>query len=142
MKLRFETINGRAYFVDSAKYVLNLRLCVSQFQFRWKKFFHLWMPDDLWYEEFPVRPHKDSRFRIDLLNLTRRFAVECHGDQHVKVSDYFHGGDQSVFYTHLSRDRLKELWCEHNKIKHISVYTTTKFDRDYFISKYPTIKWK
>jgi hypothetical protein len=100
------------------------------------------MPNDLWYEEFSVRPYLSTKYRLDLLNLTRRVAIECNGDQHVSVSDYFHSGDKSIFYEHLRRDREKELWCEKNSFIHIPVYTSTPLDMEFFKNKYPSIKWK
>ena len=142
MKLQFLTLDNKKYYtkLDNHKCLPWRR--VTNFQLRWKTFFLQWMPNDLWYEEFPVRPYLSSRYRIDLLDLSRRVAIECHGDQHVSVSNYFHSGDKSIFYEHLRRDREKELWCEKNRFYHISVYTTTPFDKEFFKNTYPSIKWK
>lgn len=142
MRLKFLTLTDKPYYVRLESYqTFRNRKNVSTFQFEWKKFFMDIFPKDFWTEEFPARPLYHHRYRLDLFNFSRKVAIECHGDQHVKVSKHFHGDDLTMFLDALTKDREKELWCEKNDITLISVYTSTPKDLEFFKKKYPSIKW-
>lgn len=141
-KQKFYTLDDKFYFIDLKKYVTRLfKKSASDFQYKWKQFFMTWLPDELWLEEFKVRPLLRLNYRLDLYCPWRRFAVECHGDQHVSVSPHFHAGSQDKFLDALIKDREKELWCEKNNIELITTYTSTPMDKDFFKQKYPKIRW-
>lgn len=141
MRLLHTTLDDKKYWVHLEKYKATRVKQVSDFQFKWKMFFMKLFPLDFWCEEFPVRPFLRRRFRADLYNYTRKFMVECHGDQHVAVSGHFHGGSQESFLDALMKDRQKELWCEKNKLELITVYTSTPMDKDFLKKRYPSIRW-
>ena len=142
MRVRFNTLDDKYYFIQLEKYEARRdRKTASDFQFSWKQFFTHSFPRDYWCEEFLIRPFLTDRFRLDLFNFSRRFAVECHGDQHVSVSKHFHGDSQEKFLNSIVRDREKELWCERNNVELITVYTSTPRSADHFKQKYPHI-WK
>lgn len=142
MNLQFHTLNDKKYWVKLERYKAQpFKKIASQFQLKWKRFFLNNFPKDFWTEEFPARPLLQHRYRLDLFNFTKRFAVECHGDQHVKVSNHFHGGSQQKFLDNLVKDREKELWCERNNIVLITVYTSTPFDINFIKEHYPQVKW-
>lgn len=143
MRLQYKTLDDKKYWITLENYTAKpFKKVASDFQLSWKKFFIRNFPKDFWAEEFLVKPVFGHNYRLDLFNFTKKFAVECHGDQHVKVSDHFHGGSQEKFFESLIKDREKELWCEHNGIELITVYTSTPFDLEFLIKKYQNIKWK
>lgn len=142
MKAKFQTVSGKIYFSHLEKYQAKKNgKSPSEFQKAWKIYFMNLFPRDFWMEEFVIRPVYHNRYRLDLFNFTKKFAVECHGDQHVKVSDHFHGGSIEAFFKALTKDREKELWCEANDITLVTVYTSTPKDLDFLVKKYPTIEW-
>ncbi len=141
MRLQFQTLDDKKYFVTLERYRATPFRKVSDYQWKWKKFFISLFPQDFWTEEFLVRPLLRHKYRLDLFNFTRKFAVEAHGDQHVTVSPHFHQGIQETFLDGLVKDREKELWCEHNNIEMITVYTSTPMSKEFFQKKYPIIQW-
>ncbi len=141
MLLEFVTLDGEKYRRVLERYRATTTKKVSHFQWKWKLFFMRIFPKDFWAEEFPVKPLSNRVYRLDLYNFTRKFAVECHGDQHVSVNPHFHGGSQDKFLDALLKDRQKELWCEKNNIELITTYTSTPMDKEFFKKKYPRIKW-
>jgi hypothetical protein len=143
MLLIFHTLSDKKYSVKLETYKAKpFKKVASDFQFKWKRFWMNKFPQDFWTEEFPCRPNFRNRYRLDLFNFTRKFAVECHGAQHVRVSNHFHGGSQIKFLDNLVKDREKELWCERNGIVLITLYDTTPYDLSFFQQKYPNIRWK
>lgn len=142
MRVKFQTVSGKIYFSHIEKYAAKKSgKSASEFQKLWKIYFMNLFPKDFWMEEFVIRPSYHNRYRLDLFNFTKKFAVECHGDQHVKVSKHFHGDSMEEFLKSLTKDRDKELWCEANEITLITVYTSTPKELDFLSKKYPTIKW-
>lgn len=143
MNLLFKTLNEKQYRVKLEKYTAKpFKVVASKFQYDWKRFWMNSLKKDFWAEEFPVRPLLSHKYRADLYNFTRGFMVECHGKQHVEVSNHFHGGSHDAFLDSLVKDREKELWCAKNNIQLITVFESTPKNLDYFINKYTKIKWK
>lgn len=142
MILTYTTLNDKKYKVNLEKYKAKpFKKIASGFQYKWKRFWLNNLPKDFWAEEFLCRPTLGNNYRIDLFNFTKQFAVECHGQQHVEVSNHFHGGDYDKFMNSLTKDREKELWCEKNNIQIIKVYNSTPVDIEFFKDTYKNIKW-
>lgn len=141
MRLKFETLDSKFYWITLEKYKALPFRKVSEFQLKWKRFFMNLYPRDFWCEEFLVRPLLSHKYRLDFLNFSRKVAFETHGAQHVATSDHFHKGSQDTFLDALVKDREKELWCEKNNIHLVTVYTSTPMEIDFFKKKYPKIRW-
>jgi hypothetical protein len=54
--------------------------------------------------------------------MTRRIAVEAHGDQHQDYSEFFHGTREGLL-NQVERDIRKSEWCEINDMALIEIYT-------------------
>ena len=80
--------------------------CKSKFQFNVKQFFRQFWQDDECYEEFPV---VGTLLTCDLVNLTRKYAVESDGKFHKKFSP-FHHKTRMGFLESLQRDAKKNQW--------------------------------
>ena len=141
MKVKFKTLDDKFYYVTLEKYKANLYRTVSDFQYKWKRFFISQFPKDYWCEEFLVRPLLYHRYRLDLFNFSKRVAVECYGDRHVILNKHFHNDSHKRFLDSVVKDREKELWCEVNGVKLITVYTSTPFSVDYLKEHYKDV-WK
>lgn len=62
-----------------------------------------------------------TRLSLDLVNLTKKIAVEVHGRQHEQFVPFFHK-TKLDFADQIKRDEDKKKWCINNKIHLIEVY--------------------
>jgi hypothetical protein len=90
---------------------------LSKIQFKVKQFLKPYWYAHIVYEEFPVY---GSRMRVDILNATRRIAVEIQGKQHNHFNKFFHQ-NREQFWKSIKRDTLKSQWLEKNDFKLIEI---------------------
>lgn len=70
------------------------------------------------YEEFPV---VGTRMTLDIVNLTRKIAIEVQGGQHTKFTKFFHK-DALDFFEQIGRDDDKQKWCNLNSIRLVEIH--------------------
>lgn len=117
--MTFYNLKGKKIKCSVSDYAVDWdKQVASKFQFTVKQFFRKYWEKHFCFEEFPCA---GTQLRIDLFNLTKRIAVEAHGDQHVRLNKFFHK-DSAAFFEAIKRDRVKEIWCENNQIKLIEIY--------------------
>lgn len=127
--MRFKKLNGREVFKRLDKYRIDWEgKSRSKFQFSVKDFLYNYWKYDICYEEMPCA---GTRLSIDIVNMTRRIAVEVHGDQHVKYVKHFHR-NRAQYAAQIRRDMDKLKWCNINKIQLVEIYTSTPFSEDWF----------
>ena len=68
----------------------------------------------------------ERRCSIDIVNLTRKIAVECHGCQHTQKSWSHKTND--CFIKQLKRDEFKLNWAELNGFKMVEIYEGDELD--------------
>jgi hypothetical protein len=90
----------------------------SKVQFRAKQFFKKYWSTHIVYEEFPVF---GSLMKVDIVNATKKIAVEINGDQHGEFNEFFHRGSREIFRQSMNRDDAKLKWLERNGFKVIEV---------------------
>jgi|TARA_R110000824_G_scaffold6308_2_gene29181 hypothetical protein len=83
----------------------------SKLQFKAKQFFKPIWENQIVYEEFPVF---GSRMKVDLLNATKKIAIEVNGPQHSSFNKFFHNNSRMNYLESLKRDHEKSLWLEQN----------------------------
>tara|TARA_R110000824_G_scaffold88360_6_gene217280 strand:- start:1013 stop:1429 length:417 start_codon:yes stop_codon:yes gene_type:complete len=83
----------------------------SKLQFKAKQFFKTVWENQIVYEEFPVF---GSRMKVDLLNATKKIAIEVNGPQHSSFNKFFHNNSRMKYLDSLKRDHEKSLWLEQN----------------------------
>lgn len=123
--MQYLTLKGRKKAVPAEK-AQKCRMdwekkSLSNFQFDVKRFLKPFWHNNVCYEEFPV---VGTRMHIDIYNATKKIAIECDGQQHVRYNKHFHRGSASVYFGQVSRDNSKEEWCELNGITLVRVYET------------------
>jgi hypothetical protein len=112
-------IKGRSRKVYPSKYTIKWDLKrASEPQFRTKKFLKEFWFSDLVCEEFVI---PGSRLRIDLINFSKKIAVEVSGQQHENFSKFFHK-TRIGFIKSVKRDFQKIKWLEINDIKLVELY--------------------
>jgi hypothetical protein len=117
--MKFKNLYGRYVNKNITPYLAEWdKPCRSKAQTNVKKFFEPYWGSNIVCEEFPVL---GSRMRCDLLNLTKKIAVETHGQQHDKFVPFFHK-NRTAFKKSFKRDLQKYNWLEQNGFKIIEIF--------------------
>ena len=116
--MRLIGINGKLINKNVSKYKINWHEpSASNLQYQVKQFLCPYWKHHIVYEEFPVY---QTRMRVDILNATKRIAVEVNGTQHSQYSKFFHG-NRANYLRSIKRDFKKLEWLELNKFKLIEI---------------------
>jgi len=94
--------------------------CRSKFQFRVSQFFRQFWSGDICCAEWKI-PRK--RLFVDLINFTKKIAVEISGEQHrsFKKAEFFHKNRMN-FLRSLKRDSHKQDFLELNNFNLIVIF--------------------
>ena len=129
--MRLYNIYGKLVNKNVVKYKADWdKPCRSKIQFNVKSFFKDYWSGHICYEEFPVF---GSRLKVDLINFTRKIAVEVQGEQHNEFNKFFHNNSRDKYLESIQRDMKKIQWLEMNEFKVLEV---TKEDLPELSRKY------
>jgi hypothetical protein len=118
--MRLLNVNGTLVNKNVSKYLVNWNgKSRSKLQFKFKQFFYPYWKNHIIYEEFPVY---GSMLKVDLLNATKKIAVEIQGDQHESFNKFFHDNSRFKYLQSIKRDVKKEKWLEINEFKFLQLY--------------------
>jgi hypothetical protein len=118
--MRLLNVNGKLVNKNVRKYLINWEgKSRSKLQFKFKKFFNIYWKNHIVYEEFPVY---GTMLKVDILNATKRIAVEIQGNQHESFNKFFHDDSRLNYLNSIKRDVKKEKWLEMNKFKFLELY--------------------
>ena len=117
--MKFKNIFGKDVNKTINRFLIDWnKPCKSKVQFNVKKFFeHCW-DTHVVVEEFPVF---GTRMKCDLINFTKKIAVETHGLQHDKFVKHFHK-TKTGFKNSVKRDLQKYQWLEMNGFRIIEIF--------------------
>lgn len=119
MTLKLFSASGRLMSKNITKYLIKWnRPSKSKLQFKVKQFLRPYWQYQSVYEEFPVY---GTRMSVDLLNLTRKIAIEVNGPQHRKFNEFFHNNSKAVYLDSIKRDWKKTEWLEKNGFRLIEI---------------------
>jgi|TARA_R110002020_G_scaffold90608_8_gene220696 hypothetical protein len=109
--------------------------CRSKFQYNVKQFFKTFWYGQVCYEEFPVY---GTRMKVDLVNMTKRIAVESQGDQHESFNKFFHNNSRANYLRSMTRDHDKRIWLENNDFKIIEIFEkeVNLLSKEYILDKF------
>ena len=117
--MRLYNINGKLVNKNVTKYRVDWQgKSASKIQFKVKQFFETYWKYHIVYEEFPVY---GTRLRVDLINFTKKIAVEVHGNQHFNFNKFFHGNSRAKYLQSMKRDWQKAEWLESNDINLVEI---------------------
>ena len=86
--MRLLNINGKLINKNVRKNLIDWEgKSRSKLQFKFKQFFYPYWKNHIVYEEFPVY---GTMLKVDILNATKRIAVEIQGNQHESFNEFFH----------------------------------------------------
>ena len=135
MRLRLKNIFGREINKNVGKYVIDWNAkCKSKLQFNAKQFFKDHWEYHICFEEFPVY---GTRLKVDLLNATKKIAVEVNGPQHTEFVKFFHENPANYLKS-IKRDWQKTEWLESNDYTLIEIEKAdlNQLSVDYILEKY------
>ena len=117
--MRLFDIQGRSVSKNVSKYLVDWsKPCRSKIQTKVKNFFEDYWCNHICYEEFPVF---GSRMKVDLVNMTKKIAVEVQGEQHDSFNKFFHNNSRSNYLKSIIRDQEKYKWLEMNNFKILEI---------------------
>ena len=90
----------------------------SKLQFDVKQFLKRYWKSCIVYEEYPVY---GSRMKVDILNATKKIAVEVNGAQHGNFNKFFHANSRVNYLKSINRDFKKLEWLEQNNYNLIEI---------------------
>ena len=119
--MRLYTLNGKTpIYKNVSKFLVDWDgSCRSKFQKSIKDFFYEYWSSHIVYEEFPVY---GTRMKVDLVNMTKRIAVESHGAQHESFNKFFHNNSRANYLRSITRDHDKVVWLENNDFKVLEIF--------------------
>jgi len=118
--VRLYDIKGRLVNKSVTKYRIKWDgECRSNFQYEVKQFFKKFWYGQICYEEFPVY---GTRMKVDLINMTKRIAVEVQGAQHEQFNKFFHNNSRANYLKSITRDHDKIVWLENNNFKVLEIF--------------------
>jgi hypothetical protein len=112
----------------------------SKVQKQVKKFLKDYWSKCIVYEEFPVY---GSRMSVDILNATKKIAVEVQGRQHDEYNKFFHKNKMNFLYS-MERDFNKKKWLEENGFELVEILEleAANLNEEFFSEKYGIILHK
>ena len=117
--MKWITANGSIRPLSEKKYSIKWDSeSLSLFQFNVKQFFKKYWIEDLVGEEVLI---PQTRLRVDIVNFSRKIAVEVNGLFHVEYTPYFQNSIED-FESQVYRDVLKENLLEKNGFEVIEIY--------------------
>ena len=118
--MRLLNVNGKLVNKNVRRYLIDWEAkSRSKLQYNFKSFFYPYWKNHIVYEEFPVY---GSMLKVDLLNATKKIAVEIQGGQHESFNKFFHDNSRLKYLESIKRDVKKEKWIELNQFKFLELY--------------------
>jgi hypothetical protein len=118
--MRLLNVNGTLVNKNVRKYLVNWEgKSRSKLQYKFKQFLYPYWKNHIVYEEFPVY---GSMLKVDLLNATKKIAVEIQGNQHESFNKFFHDNSRLKYLQSIKRDVKKVKWLEINEFKFLELY--------------------
>ena len=106
--MRLLNINGKLQKKSVTKYLVDWdKKSRSKIQFTVKQFLKTYWKGQVVYEEFPVYGTKMS---VDILNATKKIAIEVQGRQHNEFNKFFHSDSRLKYLESIKRDLKKAEW--------------------------------
>jgi len=118
--MRVLGLNGRPYSIKVSDYAVDWERKVSKPQKLVKDFLRPFWSLHVVTEECSIPTGKGRPMRVDLMNWTRRLAVEVSPSSSHSFNRFFHG-NKINFGAAVKRDLQKEEWCTLNRFTFIEI---------------------
>jgi hypothetical protein len=107
----------------------------SKIQRTVKQFLKPFWKAQMVYEEFPVY---GTKMKVDILNATKKIAIEVNGAQHNSFNKFFHSNSRANYLKSIKRDIQKSEWLEKNDFTLIEIEQEEikELSKDFFKNKF------
>jgi len=107
----------------------------SKIQFKTKQFLKNFWLNQIVYEEFPVY---GTKMKVDILNATKKIAVEVQGNQHNSFNKFFHNNSRLKYLESIKRDVQKAEWLEKNGYTLVEIHEkeVKLLNKEFFLKKF------
>ncbi len=134
--MRLYNIYGKLQNRAVTKYLIKWnKKSRSKVQFAVKDFLYPYWKSHVVYEEFPVF---GSRMKVDIMNFTKKLAIEVQGSQHNSFNAFFHNNSRAKYLESIKRDVKKAEWLEKNDFFLIEINEDEayKLSKEFFEEKF------
>ena len=134
--MRLYNIHGKLASKRVTKFLIDWhKKSRSKVQFQVKQFLKPFWENQIVYEEFPVY---GSRMKVDILNATKKIAIEVQGGQHSSFNKFFHNNSRAKYLESIKRDVQKAEWLEKNNFILIEIdeKEVKNLSKTYFIDNF------
>ena len=129
----FLDLKGREKSKSLTKYLVDWNSGTrSKGQTALKRFLYRYWSGDIVCEEFPL---VSTRMTFDIINLSKKIAIEFDGKMHHEYVPHFHGSRVSKFLGQIKRDLKKEDWCELNNFTLVRVNSEKELTYEFFLER-------
>ena len=110
----------------------------SKIQYTVKQFLKPFWKAQMVYEEFPVY---GTRLKVDILNATKKIAIEVNGRQHASFNKFFHSNSRTNYLKSIKRDIQKSEWLKKNDFTLIEIEQdeVKEISKEFFKDKFDII---
>ena len=117
--MRLYNIHGKLVSKNVSKYLIKWNAkSRSNIQFDTKQFLKKYWSNQIVYEEFPVY---GTRMKVDILNATKKIAIEVQGRQHTNFNKFFHNNSRLKYLQSIKRDYEKYAWLKMNSFEVLEI---------------------
>ena len=137
--MRHLNINGKLQKKSVTKYLVDWdKKSRSKIQFTVKQFLKTYWKGQVVYEEFPVYGTKMS---VDILNATKKIAIEVQGRQHNEFNKFFHSDSRLKYLESIKRDLKNAEWLEMNDFNLIEINEDeiNQLSKKFFLTKFDIV---
>lgn len=133
----FISLKGKKVNVNVGEYLIDWNKAVSKPQKHVKDFLFPYWKSHVCLEEFRIC---GSLLRIDLLNLTRKIAIEVSPSSTHSFSKFFHK-NRFNFSKAIDREFEKEAWCKQSGFTLVEIFDEDmdKLSPEWFMQKYQVV---
>ena len=134
--MRLYNVYGKLQSKQVTRFLVNWdKPCRSKVQFKTKQFLKKFWENQVVYEEFPVY---GTKMKVDILNATKKIAVEVQGNQHVSFNKFFHNNSRLKYLESIKRDAQKAQWLEKNGYTLVEIHEkeVESLNKEFFLNKF------
>ena len=134
--MRLYNVYGKLQSKQVTRFVIDWdKPCRSKVQFKTKQFLKKFWENQVVYEEFPVY---GTKMKVDILNATKKIAVEVQGNQHVSFNKFFHNNSRLKYLESIKRDAQKAQWLEKNGYTLVEIHEkeVESLNKEFFLNNF------
>ena len=134
--MRLYNVYGKLQSKQVTRFIIDWdKPCRSKVQFKTKQFLKKFWENQVVYEEFPVY---GTKMKVDILNATKKIAVEVQGNQHVSFNKFFHNNSRLKYLESIKRDAQKAQWLEKNGYTLVEIHEkeVESLNKEFFLNNF------